>query len=527
MMKKVLRILPFVFIYFLALFFRFTKLGYSEFQGDETSAQNYLFGNQDFIKFLFTRQVGPSQYIISYISNYLLHFVNLSPELFIRIPFAFAGITAVIALYYVVNKFFDRTTALIATTLAGTSGLLIALSRIVQYQSFVILLSIVCVGVYLVYLERDHNILYSTICGILCGVALLFHYDALAFIIPIIIHAILNKDYKGIVVILGFTGIISSLFYVPFVLYPGFSSTFDYLIGTRMNSSPTQDSIWSSLKILEMYHSKELLMLVGIALVIALLKRIKNSTTTFTILLSLTVDLILIRVGIGTRIPWVVYGSVICAIATLYMYCLKKTEKDLQDNALKLITIWFGVSFICYGMLFSMPLTHIYTFFTPLFILIGFYLKIAFVRAATFQKIGIIGLALFGLVSAVSFNYQAFIDTTREYPWEQKKYVFGLMPSYIADGQNIDGIFGFPYNRGWKGIAGAITAIKKFATVTTYGSNEKYRLTKYYIRDLSYVDKDPDIYVYIYKTQNLVQAASTHPAEIPLVTTGDYEIYLK
>ena len=88
-------------------------------------------------------------------------------------------------------------------------------------------------------------------------------------------------------------------------------------------------------------------------------------------------------------------------------------------------------------------------------------------------------------------------------------------------------IFGFPYNRGWKGIAGAITAIKKFATVTTYGSNEKYRLTKYYIRDLSYVDKDPDIYVYIYKTQNLVQAASTHPAEIPLVTTGDYEIYLK
>lgn len=56
----------FYFVTILALlvgiFFRIYNLNYSEFQGDEVSAQNFLFGEQNFSNFLLTRTIQRTKY---------------------------------------------------------------------------------------------------------------------------------------------------------------------------------------------------------------------------------------------------------------------------------------------------------------------------------------------------------------------------------------------------------------------------------------------------------------------------------
>lgn len=458
--------------------------------------------------------MGPAQYIISYLFNYLNNFFRLTPEFFVRLPYLFAGIITLFLACFFTSKYFGRTSCFISTFFISTSGLLIAFSKFVQYQSFVILLSIICVSIVL------HKVSNKTIitAGLISGISLLFHYDSLAFILPICIFLVSNKNLKHFIIYLVSLTVTSCIFYVPYVLKPEFKSTFMYLIKTRISSSPSVDSLIYSSKIMLMYHSKEWLVLLLICFFIYCLYHFISLRKMQKVFFLLTLFLILLRVAIPQRNIFLVsFNSLSCV---LYLLFYIKNNKD--PLFLRLINTWFWVAFLFYGLFFSKPLTHIYTFFVPLFMLCGYYGQELIRRKYRFINLLFLYLFVITFISSVSFNFQAFADVSKEYPWNAKRYIFGNMPDLIAKRQKVDGIFGFPYFRNWREISTKIDVLG----IKTYNSNEKYRLTKYYIRNFKWSDGKADVLIYIKKAQNLSLPVPERPTNRePIVSTETYEIY--
>jgi hypothetical protein len=502
-----------------SFFFRLTKLGYSEFQGDEVSAQSFIFYQRSFVDFLLTRTIGPAQFVITKVmGGFVTGAINI--EFWMRLPFALAGCLTVFGVYILTRKNTNRVSASIAATLAGTSGLLIALSRTVQYQSFITLLSIPAIALTWKYLEQRKPY-YASIGGVICGLGLLFHYDFLVPVIAICLYLILQKEVKGLTILLFSAFATAGVFYIPFILHPNFRSTLLYLVSNRITSAPLTDSLASTLVILQTYHSKEWLIGLPVLICIILALQYRKLLPVERILFITAGVSVLARILLQTRYPALVVFSVILTAALFsYLFLRNYFSPKSPPRFVDLIIIWFFVGFVSYGLFFSKPMTHIYTFFIPAFILVGYGVSQINRRNLTIPAL----LTLFVMtVSGISFDYQAFTDTKNEYPWENKNYIFGAMPSRIANGEVVQGIFGFPYKRDWQEIDAQLNFLEGSGNNKTYISNEKLRLTRYYIREFTWAEQNANYYVYIDSPQSLDKTPA--PNKTPLVTGNRYAIY--
>jgi hypothetical protein len=404
--------------------------------------------------------------------------------------------------------------------LAGTSGLLIALSRTVQYQSFITLFSILAIYLAWKYVQTGKTY-FSVITGIVCGLGLLFHYDFLVPIIAICLYLVLQRHIKGLVLLLVSIFFTSAIFYMPFILHPNFRSTLQYILGNRINSPLPVDSIKSTLVILQIYHSKEWLVGFAALSLVSMIFLFNKLSSAEKFLFISSCVFILLRLLFNTQYPILVYLSVISASALFISHLFKviRSQKN-PPHFIELILIWFFIGFISYGLFFSKPMTHIYTFFIPAFILVAQGAHKANIRYQGFLSAGML-LAM--TISGISFNYQAFINTAEEYPWDKKSYLFGTMPPWIAEGELIQGIFGFPYRRDWHEIDAQLDVLGTNEIDKTYFSNEKVRLTRYYIRDFTWDEVQPNYFVYVEKPQSLNNSPA--PIKTPLVTGRRYAIY--
>ncbi len=496
------------------IFFRLFNLGYSEFQGDEVVAQNYLWDERGFVTFLLTRTVGPGQFVISKIMNFF--FLSSShPEFYQRLPFALAGITLLVITYLVVAKSLNRNTAIITTLLLATSGLLIAFARIVQYQTFVMLFSLLAIYTLHLYFQRREE-KFLNISAILSAVSLLFHYDSLSFILPIVLILAFTRSFKALFKYLVLVGVIVAFFYIPFVLTPTFKTTLFFLLGERISSGTSHDSIFYSAKLLFIYHPKELLVLYGLGFLTVFTKFMKNASKFESVGWLTALALILLRFYLQTSNIVLIYSSTL-VFCLLTLNLLTKTAKA-KPKFENLIELWFLISFTSYAVFMTLPLTHIYNFFIPFFILVG----IEFTSLKSTKKAltaGIIALVLIVTASTLSFNFAAFIDTSPEYPWNSKNYIFGQMPQNVAEGEEVKGIFGFPYYRNWREIKSFIDT-KGFST---YNSNEKYRLVKYYMKPHEWIYDNVRYYIYIKLPQSLSKYEK--PQGIPVLEGSTFAIY--
>ncbi len=469
------------------VFFRLNGLGYSDFQGDEVAAQNFLFDERPFFTFLLTRTIGPGQYIVAYLANKA--FIDQSNlEGLLRLPFAIANILSLFYLYKLVKTVSKRQTALVAVAIASLLGLLIAFARIVQYQSFILLFATLSIYIFALYLQKN-EFKYIIAAGITSCLGILFHYDALSFSIPILGILLLNKNVKG----LSLYGLIAygipAVFYSLSFLGPTGVSTLTYIISERIGDEFGYDSLYYSIKLLKIYHPKESLIILTLGL-ICILNYLVNWLPSRRLSWGLFVFALisLVRVFIVIQSPILI---VISSITVLLTGLSIAKHRIGTLNSTDVIPIWFLFSFFIYGTLITKPLTHIYTFIYPLVALIALSIE----RNKRLQ----IAFTVVILTAAISFNYQAFVDTTPEYPWQNKHYIFGRMETPLAYQQEIKGVFGFPYNRKWKNIKTILKASNK----KTYASNEKYRLAKYYIRGMKYTDNNPEVFVYIKGSQSL------------------------
>jgi len=513
-MKNKIHILLLLIILALGAYFRIYNLGYSDFQGDEVSAQNYLFDERGFWEFLLSRTIGPGQYVVSKaMNNMFLH--SQRPEMYQRAPFAFAGVITILAIYLATIRLGNKKIALVSTGFVALSGLLIAFSRITQYQSFVMFFAISAIYCAYRYLSSN-NTSYLIGLSIISAVSLLFHYDSLSFILPIVLLLITKRRVKGTLTY-GVIGVaITSIFYIPFIQAPGIRRTFNYLMKERIASTFTFDSIFYSVKLLSLYHSKELLILMGLGLIILFVNFFKKGSIVEKFIIGNLAVLILLRFINQQTNTLLTYLSAIL-IGVYILLTLKESAKSTQISAYTLIKVWFLVSLGTYGLFVIMPLTHIYNFLIPFFVLIAWELNHLLEK----RKIATLSILLVIFISTISFNYESFLDTDPEYPWDHKKYIFGKMPTLIADNNKVKGVFGFPYHRNWREIR---FSIDQMDTLTSYVSNEKYRLAKYYMKPHKWDETIPRYYVHVDNPQSLANAPM--PENATLVSAGDgYEIY--
>jgi hypothetical protein len=161
----------------LAAGLRFSWLGFSDLQGDEVNATSlgWSLARHDWDA-VFRYHKGPAEGLIS--GSMMLLSDSLA-EIVPRLPFAWAGVLIVATVALLTRRLFGPQAGLWAFVLAASNGLLIAFSRIVQYQNLVMLLSLLAFwGGWMLFKTGQWRWL---VMGTLCLLAAtLAHYDGLA-----------------------------------------------------------------------------------------------------------------------------------------------------------------------------------------------------------------------------------------------------------------------------------------------------------------------------------------------------------
>ena len=206
---------------------RIVNLGYSDYQGDEIKAFYLPAPGQSIPEFLFTQRKGPLQFIITGILTLVDPLYE--NQLLMRLFFSLAGGLALIFFSLLAVSLFGKRISIYATLFMATNGILVGLSRIAQYQSFVILGGILA----LYFFNKAGKDPRFEISGVYLGfgswaVAILAHYDAL-LIAPMALYLLWEWRHSGTIpgqnkikhlfTSIGIATLPVLAFYIPFILY--------------------------------------------------------------------------------------------------------------------------------------------------------------------------------------------------------------------------------------------------------------------------------------------------------------------
>jgi 4-amino-4-deoxy-L-arabinose transferase-like glycosyltransferase len=216
-------------------------MGYKEIQGDEgvilVRAAAALTGDD---AELFLHQKGPMEILLPLMTWGVTGAFN---EFWARLPFLWAGLLGVAALTLLARRWFNGRVAFIAGLLFAIMGFGIAFSRIIQYQTLVMLWGLLALLTATRYREEGRPLdLYVT--AVFLAGGLLAHYDAV-LVVPAV-GWVLGSGERGVArgewhvrewVIAGLLGAgVLGLFYAPFALNPNFGRTVRYLLNDRVGT---------------------------------------------------------------------------------------------------------------------------------------------------------------------------------------------------------------------------------------------------------------------------------------------------
>jgi len=574
-----------VLILFYAVVVRLQALGYSEYQGDEILTLNFLpyLQRGEFLRYLLTRDKGPLQYLINLLTFRLSGGFD---EEIIRLPYAFAGILFVLAIFAATKKITKSSWAgIFAAALAAANGLFIAFSRITQYQAFVQLLlasTIFAVAAALTRTDLAKAVTTLILAGFAFGSACLFHYDALTFLAfacflfakklwqaangnysevatvksPVteplsnwgsVIHSRVAPILNGVLAFFTPFLILAASFYLPFFLRPSGGRTTSYLQRRVLGSGFMPRTLYTKI-LMKFYMPPEILLALVLLSCTALYfilrrkghfhsnGRNQGQTSRATSYLSRLLPYALpaaLAFTFWFSTKWIKPRG-----ATLLFYLLTTVTlillflKEEVDLLLSSLFSWFLASSCFYLFFNKTPRTHVYIIFIPAFILSGYALlqisrciQNARGLIGTLLKIGSAALGAYLLLISLLYNQRIFIEKNPEYLWGQKK-IFGREIIHIRRNRHskVEGIFGFPQNRGWKKIR---ELFQRGCLVGSYRTNEKDRIPEFYLHQ-SPVHEDGDILILVESpvSWNYKSLEKTPPGYVPLKTyyIGDHAV---
>ncbi|MFW6063724.1 MAG: glycosyltransferase family 39 protein [Chloroflexota bacterium] len=230
----------FALLLVLTIALRYPNLAHKEFQGDEgvimERAAAALLGDD---AELFLHQKGPVEILIPLYTWGLSDSIN---EFWSRLPFAAAGVVTVLTIYLLGRLWLGKWFALLAAFLFAVNGFALAFSRIVQYQSFVMLWTVLAV-IHGARFRRSGGSLDLSLTAAFLAAGLLAHYDAL-MVTPILAWLVVTRirvgervPWVGLATATAVGAVLLALFYVPFAVSPTFADTGRYLLGDRLGGS--------------------------------------------------------------------------------------------------------------------------------------------------------------------------------------------------------------------------------------------------------------------------------------------------
>ncbi|MCX6043709.1 MAG: glycosyltransferase family 39 protein, partial [Chloroflexi bacterium] len=385
----------------IAGFLRLTHLGYAEFQGDEGRAVLRAAAvMQGYENVLFLHRKGPVEILLP---TLLYALTGHLTETTARLPFALANLASVLAMFVLGRRLFNPLAGWVAALFLALDGYFIGFARIVQYQSIVILMSVLVVLILYRLLQRPAGLSRYLILAAFClATGVLAHYEAALVIVPGLY--LLWKIWQvhkppGFILALGaalvVAGTAAGLFYLPYLLNPAFSATYAYLTDERIGGQFPYNNLTDFFLRTTLYDTTyAVLLLIGLA-VLALLQRYGRTFATpwrwvasgFA-LLGLAFTFV--------KADWLTVGGIdYTFVFFLVLFGLvwfardsgslpqqnHPTEKSsfFQPTASTLVRVgwsertlwlWFGALFLLSLFFTAKPRTHVYVFFLP-WVLIG------------------------------------------------------------------------------------------------------------------------------------------------------------
>jgi 4-amino-4-deoxy-L-arabinose transferase-like glycosyltransferase len=456
----------------LAALLRFTYLGYSEFQGDEatimTRAALAISGDD---AQLFYHQKGPLEVLIPTATWALSGVIN---EWQARLPFAYAGLVGVAAVYLVGRRWMSERGGLVAALLVAINGYYVGFGRIVQYQSLV--LAMTGLGVLALWRWSEVRQPKWLMTGAaLLAFGLLAHYDA-ALALPAAAYLVGRGLWRAhhtpedppvslrtLATAGALTVTILALFYVPFVRHPNFSKTLGYLGGARLGAGKLlYNNLLSSLRLGTFYNS--MYYLLGLAFLVV--------SASLLSLQSLSLSLLPIGCYLLSAILPPIWSGLILAALLLALLLLSDASSS------RAAWLWFGAPFLFYYFLVWDPRTHVLNAFPGAALLAAFALDsvMDLVPRSVRRPLSVALVAVFLFLAY--YPYLMFVrhDPEIKRTWPDHKPALYWRP-------DIDvprfGYFGFPYRAGWK-AAGNL--VQQGVLRGAYGSNEEREVTDWYMR---------------------------------------------
>ena len=475
----------------LAGFYRFTSLGYSEFQGDEgralLRAVEVLQGNDEV---LFLHKKGPVEILLP---AALYAATRRISEEAARFPFALANLAGLLALFALGRRLFDVRVGLLAMALIVIEGFCIGFSRIAQYQSIVLLMTLLTLFcVYRSYqTERKKSTVYLLASAAFAGTALLAHYEGF-FALPgaafIAWHMTQKREWSlghtvrrfGPAMMVGLA--IVGIFYLPFALHPHFAETLEYLtqrrmgVGAGLPYNNITDFFWRA----SYYNTSYYVLFLGALLLGTVLATLMQRHR------GRRARVVICIVGLGSWLSIILFPSwwqlgsanlsVIVFLATGVLLCW--SPLSMEDG---LLGVWLGSAALLYFFLMVKVHTHYYVALIPWLLIVGQGLLAGWdwIRRRwkpVAQAAAILGIALWGL--SAYYVYVVFIGHSVEYhqSYPQAKPAIYWTP---FDKRPHGGYFGFPYRTAWKAVGGMYDA---GILQGTYDSNQEDLVTNWYTR---------------------------------------------
>ncbi len=452
--KKLARFIPFLLVLFAASWLRLKNLGYSDFQGDEIKALFLPTQGQSILDFLLAQRKGPMQFIVTYIIKLFDPlYIN---QFLVRLPFAVASILSVVFFYKFVGQFYSKKIAFYSAFFMTANGFFVAFARIAQYQSFVILFSVLALYMFSLALNsakwRIAGLYYGMV---FWALSLLSHYDGI-FILPFVLFVLwkwlklegITQKTKLLHIFLAgaVCGVILALFYLPFVLSLT-SSTLEYW-EDRLEGG--EQKLSSSIVTFKIYNPKLMFYI-------------------FSVLTGL----------FGLKVFWELFKRLL-PLSTISRFAVPTQEKLHFDLTFSLVA-WVLFPFLFMEVVTSVPGTHIYTYLMPAFILISLglvFLEELVLFVLRFRYAFVLNLLGVAILFTFYFylSHQVFVDNTYEYPWEEEKFLIWTLnkPNVVFHLS----LFGFPYYRHWEEIG---TLVMNGENNGFYSTNERKSISRHYI----------------------------------------------